>query len=482
MYAIAIFLLKSVIISGLLLGGYWLALRNKKLHVYNRFYLLSIVPLSLLIPMMHFDWYRVNAQHTSKAFTVLQAISSGKEETYIANAQQHISVAQISGVLYTLIGFCLLALFIARLRWIYGVKKKYACEKQDRVTIVYTDITNAPFSFFNNLFWRNTIDMDSVEGRKIIAHELVHIKQHHTLDKIYMQLVLTVCWINPVYWFVQKELALVHEFIADEKAIDDGDTASFASMLLCSQYNMLMPDIIHPFFYSPIKRRILMLTTSNKTNYSILRRLLVLPLLATALLLFSFSVNKETTVTRADKPITMVLDAGHGGKDKGTTGTNGVDEKDLNLRIAKKISELAGQYNIQVILTRKGDDYPTLEERAKMAMTHKADIFLSIHINGEDGVLNGNGYEIIVDRKSPQYANSNVLASAISAEMQGLKIQPRFVEKGLYVLKNVNMPAVLIECGYINNAKEMEMLKDTKLEMLCRSILMGVVDYENSKK
>lgn len=188
-------------------------------------------------------------------------------------------------------------------------------------------------------------------------------------------------------------------------------------------------------------------------------------------------------INRSDKKIIMVLDAGHGGKDIGITGTNGIKEKDLNLKITHKMSELAKAYNIEVVQTRKGDDYPTLDQRVQTVKANAANVLVSIHVNDEHGVVNGNGYEIYVDRTGAQKTQSNVLASAIASKLHLMNIQPRLVEKGLFVLRNANAPAVLIECGYINNANEMAVLNsDTQLEQLCRNILSGVVDYENGTK
>jgi hypothetical protein len=161
--------------------------------------------------------------------------------------------------------------------------------------LIETDLKQAPFSFLDNLFWRTNISMHEENGKKIFAHELTHIKEKHSYDKLFSQVLLCFFWINPFYWFIQKELNAVHEFIADSKSIQQGDTESFAIMLLQTHNEGRYLDPSHLFFNSSIKRRIIMLTTSKSVQYSWLRRLCALPILVLVTILLSFKiVNAQT--------------------------------------------------------------------------------------------------------------------------------------------------------------------------------------------
>jgi TonB-dependent SusC/RagA subfamily outer membrane receptor len=98
---------------------------------------------------------------------------------------------------------------------------------------------------------------------------------------------------NPFHWLIQKELQNIHEFIADRAALGQGDVDSFAKMLLQTHYGNHFLNPSHSFYYSSIKRRIIMLTTSQSPKYAYLRKVAVLPMLAITLVLFSLHVKAQ---------------------------------------------------------------------------------------------------------------------------------------------------------------------------------------------
>jgi TonB-dependent SusC/RagA subfamily outer membrane receptor len=96
---------------------------------------------------------------------------------------------------------------------------------------------------------------------------------------------------NPFFWLIRKELEVVHEFIADEAAVAGDDAAVLAEMLLKAHYHSNSLSVGQSFFYSSIKRRIIMLTSSKKVSYSYARRLLILPVAIGVLVLLSFTIK-----------------------------------------------------------------------------------------------------------------------------------------------------------------------------------------------
>jgi hypothetical protein len=177
----------------------------------------------------------------------------------------------------------------------------------DGFDFINTKEENAPFSFFNNLFWKETISLQDEGGQQIFKHEITHIQQKHTWDRIYCQIVTSIFWMNPINWIIQKELMTIHEFIADEEAVGNENVEIFAKMLLQTHYGNHFLNPTHQFFYSSIKRRIIMLTTSKHIKYSYARRLMVLPILVIAIGLVSIKVNATERITNKVNEIKAVV-------------------------------------------------------------------------------------------------------------------------------------------------------------------------------
>jgi len=159
----------------------------------------------------------------------------------------------------------------------------------DGIDFIYTNLEHAPFSFLNNLFWKESISMDEEYGKKIFKHELTHIRQRHSFDIIFCQVINAVFWMNPFNWLIQKELKAIHEFIADKEAVGNNNVEDFVKLLLQAHYGKHFLSPTHAFYYSSIKRRLIMLTTSNKTTWGLMRKLLVLPLSLVAVAALSVS-------------------------------------------------------------------------------------------------------------------------------------------------------------------------------------------------
>ncbi len=481
---IALLLFKSLVVSGVMLAYYMLALRGKKLHRFNRFYLLATVTASLVVPFLRLDWFTITETAPGPAFQMLQVAGHSTAEDAVApHATSQLSGSSIIYMLCAFVSLGMLALTAGKIAWLYGLKRKHKVTRMQGYNIIHTSLSKAPFSFLNDLYWKDTIDPDNEAGQLVLQHELAHIRQHHSIDKLLLQAVLIVCWINPFFWLIQKELSIVHEFLADEKAIKDNDTASFATMLLESHYKSALPVIVNPF-YSSTKRRIIMLSQTNKIRYATARKLMVLPLLLATVALFSFSSgSRKTEVHKAKNKLVLVLDAGHGGNDAGGVSKTGISEKDMNLKICNRLSQLAADYNIEVVPTREGDQYPTLNQRAEKGNRLANGVFISIHMQKDrEGATVQSRQEVIVSGMNPRFTESKMLASAVIGQLQAFGSAPVLTEQGpLVVLKNNKLPAIVIECGNIDNPDDVAIVNyNERLDAMCRSILGGVVAYANT--
>ena len=201
---------------------------------------------------------------------------------------------------------------------------------------------------------------------------------------------------------------------------------------------------------------------------------------------------------------TVVLDPGHGGSDTGVKGTGGTLEKDVTLRLARLIeNRLQGRY--RVLLTRN-DDYIMLRpDRTGQANHHKADLLVSLHTAGsytpaanslqvyyymeadikEPGKPAPHETRAAPWRKvqKPHIPASSVLAQRIWERARGLYADnPGSVQPApAAVLAGADMPAILIESGYLTNPKQEKNLNDNKyLFKLATAISQGIDDYFNN--
>ncbi len=177
---------------------------------------------------------------------------------------------------------------------------------------------------------------------------------------------------------------------------------------------------------------------------------------------------------------TIVVDAGHGGRDPGAVGTRGYQEKDFTLSVARQLELLLNTTDANVILTRSGDEFVSLAQRANMSNAAQADFFLSIHANGHNNP-EASGTETFYDGswRAQQFALD------IQKDMIGiLGTKHRRVEawRGLYVLGNTQAPAVLIEPGFVTNPTEELLLMDSAIqEELAESLYNNIIRHFGKK-
>ncbi|MCJ8014305.1 N-acetylmuramoyl-L-alanine amidase family protein [Paenibacillus sp. KQZ6P-2] len=171
----------------------------------------------------------------------------------------------------------------------------------------------------------------------------------------------------------------------------------------------------------------------------------------------------------------VVIDAGHGGKDPGTTGITGKREKDFTLSMALKVQKLLKQDpNIDVVLTRSNDTFVELSERAKIANDLKADVFVSIHANSA-GSSAATGTETYYQRDA-----SKALANTMHKYLvQATGLPDRGVRYGnFHVIRETKMPAVLLEVGYLSNKNdEAALFSDSFQQRVAQGIANGIKDY-----
>jgi N-acetylmuramoyl-L-alanine amidase len=494
MSPLAYYLLKVIICSGIVFLYYFFILRNKLYHQWNRYYLLSGVFLSLIIPLLHFTISHSIPGRINQAIHFLQVVESDKYlEEVIINGTNSLSPQQWMTIVYFMLSAGLVIYFLLSLFKILRQIKKHSIRSIKTVHFINTNIPGTPFSFFNYVFWNKNIDLESETGQQIFQHEMVHVKGLHSLDKLFIQIVLILFWCNPFFWLIRKELTMIHEFIADKKVAEENGTSGFAAMILQSVYPDQFHSLTNQFFQSPIKRRLFMLAKINNTRIGYVSRLLALPLLAATTLAFTLR-TKSTMIIPLKKEITVVVDAGHGitndGKHSGAYG-NDVYEDDIVLSIAKKIKELNNNEKVNIVLTRPSNAIIDLKNRVNIAKDNHADLFISIHSNAssqdaQPGTVaegtTGNGFEIYVSNKETSYQKqSEAFGSVLQEELKSVYLtNPNLLKRkvGIWVLDQNVCPSVIVECGYLTDLKDKEFItKDENQNIIAQRILTAIERY-----
>ncbi len=182
-----------------------------------------------------------------------------------------------------------------------------------------------------------------------------------------------------------------------------------------------------------------------------------------------------STPVPEDKTI-IVLDAGHGGVDGGTFGGD-IIEKNINLAIVKYIQEILAEEDVEIILTRTEDELMELQDRVKVADDAKADLFVSIHCNFYEDDERVSGLECY---SCPGKEESAVLSETLIAvlkEVEAIKVRSA-KEAEYYVLKHTDMPAVLVEVGFLSNKAEREKLNSADYQkIVAQGLAEGILLY-----
>ena len=168
---------------------------------------------------------------------------------------------------------------------------------------------------------------------------------------------------------------------------------------------------------------------------------------------------------------TVVIDAGHGGKDGGSVW-NGLIEKKLCLDVAKRVETALKSRGLKTLMTRRTDTFVELDRRARIANRVPSSVFVSIHFNGSRKTLISGGE--VYYRSS----RGKLLATAIS---RSIKSKVAGGTRGIFhasykVLRETEMPSVLVECGYLSNKREALRCADpAHRQKLAEAIVSGLL-------
>lgn len=186
-----------------------------------------------------------------------------------------------------------------------------------------------------------------------------------------------------------------------------------------------------------------------------------------------------------EKKLTIVIDAGHGGEDPGKVGINGALEKEINLKIAGKVMELLKAKNMEVVMTREEDrmlgsvqadnkKLSDMKERVSKMNEAEPDLVVSIHQNSytDSAVSGAQVFYYSGSTEGERAANimQDTLLSVDKSNKRKAKANDTY-----YLLKHVDAPAIIVECGFLSNQEEAQkLITDDYQLMLANAIVAGI--------
>ncbi|MEY4728591.1 MAG: hypothetical protein RLZZ390_1115, partial [Bacteroidota bacterium] len=143
MLPLFIYILKMILVSGVLLGYYWISLRNTRFHHYNRFYLVGVVLLGLLLPLLDLNWFVVSAPQTPQVQQVIAFINQPSQVV-----EESISWDRVLFIALLSVSVLLLLVFLHGIYNVFKLKSKSKITVTEQFDFVETSLNEAPFSFF----------------------------------------------------------------------------------------------------------------------------------------------------------------------------------------------------------------------------------------------------------------------------------------------------------------------------------------------
>ena len=292
------FLIKSTITLLVLLAVYYLFLEKEKIHVFNRFYLLFSLVFSMVLPFITIEVIQKIPQPAVNPgnIQILQGSAVLLEET------NYLAIGLWS--LYAVVTLVLAIRFLSNINTISTKMKSNTSIDYKNAKLVLVPEKTLPHTFLNTIFINETEYNNREIEAELYTHELTHVTQKHTLDILFIELLKTVFWFNPIFIFYKKAIQLNHEFLADEKVVISYNNVPFYQSLLLSKANENRPFYLASNLnYLITKKRLLMMTKTTSKTEALLKKALLMPIIATLLfLLCTKVVAQETNVKKETTP------------------------------------------------------------------------------------------------------------------------------------------------------------------------------------
>jgi hypothetical protein len=295
METVFIYILKVNALLVLFYLVYQFALSKETFYKQSRWFLLSGLFVSLILPFVTFtkiEYIEVK-QVIEESLGVVKISKEVIQEPLLTNQE-------IVFLIYGIICFGFLIKTVFDFIKLFKIINISNSEKRNKLVYVNTNLVHTPFSFFNYIIFNSDV-IHPTELENIIKHEEVHSNQKHSLDTLAAQFFIILFWFNPIVWLYRKSMVQNLEFLADNLAIQHvSDKVYYQRTMLKVSTQASNISIVNTFNQSSIKKRIIMLNSNQSNRKNIWKFGIILPFVTTFMLLFQIeTIAQEKFVEEA---------------------------------------------------------------------------------------------------------------------------------------------------------------------------------------
>ncbi|GGM93502.1 hypothetical protein GCM10010967_28320 [Dyadobacter beijingensis] len=303
------YLLKLSVGFGVIALFYHLVLRQLTFFDANRHYLRFYSALCFLIPLININTFFGESPEPTRTRTFVQSVPAITRtpapetpvfQAAVPEAPASLTAADWLMIVWAVGAAVMLVRLLLQVRSYLRIRAQAQLVSHDGVKIYHFDLKMSPFSFWNAIFYNPRLH-EPGELQDMILHEYIHVRQRHSVDVIWSELICMINWFNPFAWLIRSAIRQNLEYIADQKVLENhADTKTYQYLLLKTAIG---PEfaLVNQFGYHSLKQRIVMMNRHASPRILLARFLFILPLLA--VILAAFRTEQDQPLPKHGKRI-----------------------------------------------------------------------------------------------------------------------------------------------------------------------------------
>ena len=374
---LAAYLLRSGAYLGLFYAFYRVVLSRETFFALNRAYLLGAAALALALPLLRVE---------SPFFETV--VSAGPLPDYagpsaLSVPSREIGLLDILPAVYVAGAALFLLLFIVRLGRLALLVRRCGCVRHRGLRVVLCGHPGESFSFFRYVFL-NKSKIPEGDMDRVLAHELAHVRQLHSFDIVFSELLTVIQWCNPFVWPYKRSLRETHEYLADRAVIAQGCSLARYQLLIVEQHvGGELLELASSFRTSQIKRRIVMLSKQQTRGLARWKPLLALPMAVALVLVFA----ESRTVVKEGPAVVAAPSSAAGAPPSQETSEEAKMAQALKEKMAKLEEMKQNNAETMAKLKAKLEEAPDAAAKEKILAAMQEQKVMSLEISAKERTL-----------------------------------------------------------------------------------------------